>query len=504
MKKLFNKKILIVLVAVLVIIGAVKVVPLLGKTTNDSSTTAGRNVAADVKTVAAGGANNKATGTWEAGNVIKNETVYAKIDPAGNVKDTTVVNWFHFDGTIPDSIEDPVNLTDTQALNGSFKVQKNGQGVLVSSLDEGMQDVYYSGQTDKGLPVKLKINYYLDGKAIKPQNLAGKTGDVKIVFNVDNLTGVKTDLSYTDADGNSAVANKEIYTPLVTMISLELPADKFSQVQVTDGMMTVVGETIKVNMMVFPYPSSSVTLTMHADQFALGSASIIVQPQMPPLQSLDMEDKLATMNDGMKEINQLLGEAEEGSSQLSSGQTSMLDGLTKLKAGLDQLINLNQGEQKVAQGALTVNTMLQQSLQSYANTAGVGDLVKPVIAALEKQKDLLTAMLQGGEVNGQTLPSMDDGVAGMKQAQNGLDQLATGLQGSQAGAERLHTGIAQIRQQGIGKMQRGVADSLNELRIGQAQINMMKEKVNDYDSFMGKPNGVSSRVQFVIQTEEIK
>jgi putative membrane protein len=502
MKKLFNKKFVMVLLVALVLAGAA--IPIYGKLAA-STTAKNQTKSTDVaKSSADNDVAVKANSDFNAADTTKNETVYAKLDPAGNVKDTTVVNWYHFNGDVPASIDDPVALSNDKALNGKFIVKKTDTGVKISSLDADMKDIYYSGQTQKGLPVKIKIDYFLNGQAIEPKDLAGKSGDVKIVFNADNLTDSTSNLKYKDAGGKSAVAQKEIYTPLVTMISLDLPADKFSNVEAPDGLITVVGETMKVNWMLFPYPSSSVALTMHAEDFALASASIIVQPKMPPLQDLNMEDKLVAMNDGITQMDQALGKVEDGSTQLSSGQSSILDGINKIKDGLGQLITLNQAEEKVAQGALTVNTMLVAGLQPYVDNPVVGDKLKPVIEALNKQKDLLTTLIQGGEINGQTLPAMSVGSSGLQQAQGGLDKLSAGVQISKAGAASLHDGVAQIREQGIGKMQSGVADSLNELRIGQAQIDLMKEKVESFDSFMGKPQNVSSRVQFVIQTDEIK
>jgi len=502
-KKLFNKKLLIVLLAALILIGAVKFVPMYGKAA-DSSTSNIKKTAATDKTSADTDAVTEATADYNAKDITKNETVYAKLEPGGKVKDTTVVNWFHFNGAVPASIDDPVALDNNQALNGKFVVRKTGTGVTISSLDQNKKDIYYSGRTKRELPVKIKIDYYLDGKTIDPKALSGKTGEVKMVFSADNQTGSSINIDYKDANGQAATAKKEIYTPLVTMISLELPAEKFSNVAAPDGLVTVVGETMKVNWMMFPYPSSSVVLTMHADDFALASASIIVQPEMPPLQDLGMEDKLVAMNDGISQMDQALGKVESGSAQLSSGQSSMLDGLNKIKDGLNQLISLNQAEEKVAQGALTVNNLLVAGLQPYTDAPGIGDKLKPVIAALEKQKDLLTTLIQGGEIEGQTLPAMSVGSSGLEQAKNGLDKLAAGTKSTQAGAELLHNGVTQIRQQGISKMQAGVTGSLDELRIGEAQISLMKEKVKDFDRFMGKPEGVSSSVQFVMQTEEIK
>ena len=43
-----------------------------------------------------------------------------------------------------------------------------------------------AGKSNGQLPVDVKITYYLDGQEIAPENLAGKSGKVKIRFDYTN------------------------------------------------------------------------------------------------------------------------------------------------------------------------------------------------------------------------------------------------------------------------------------------------------------------------------
>ena len=47
-------------------------------------------------------------------------------------------------------------------------------------------DIYYQGKTDKELPVKQTISYYLDGEKMDPDEIAGKSGKVTIRFDYKN------------------------------------------------------------------------------------------------------------------------------------------------------------------------------------------------------------------------------------------------------------------------------------------------------------------------------
>ncbi len=497
MKKLSNKKIAI-LIAMVLILGLAISTPMLAKTISSSS--AKHKVAAasqdEVNKV-------KESPAIPVGDISKNETVYAKLDSNGTVQDTTVVSWFHFDAGVPAGLNDPVKLSNPKALNGSFKVENAGDGIKLSELAQDKKDVFYSGQTDKALPVNSKISYYLDGKAIKPEQLIGKSGDVKIVVSIENQLKSQESIAY-NSSGKELSSSKAIYTPLMTMVSVDLPIENFSNVEAPDGIVTAVGETMKVNWVLFPYPDSEATLTMKADKFELGAINMVVQPKMPPIPSLDMEGKLNELNDGLGKLDETLQQVEAGSQQLAAGQSKLADGIIKVKEGTGKLILLSKAEEQLAQGALLINSKLIEALQPYADSPSAAAMVKPLLAGLDKQKSVLNTMVQGGEMNGQTLPPMSAASGSLQTAQGALTQLADGAETSRQAAEKMHSGIGQIREQGITPIKSGLSKSLDDLHIGECQKAIMERKVNNYDTFMGKDRNITGRVQFIIQTEELK
>ena len=499
MKNLFNKKLATAMILLLVLlVGVALAKPMWAKPL--SSTPENQKISTTNKLA------NKHDNTAQpeaAGAISKNETVYAKIKANGAVKDTTVVNWFHFDGAVPAQLNDPVKLGQVKALNGSFTVQSSPTGVSLKDFEPGKQDIFYSGRTDKALPVKTEIQYYLDGQAIKSEELPGKSGEVKIVIDLANQMHSQEAITYNNGD-QMASSSKEIYTPLMTMISLELPIEQFSNVEAPEGLVTVVGQTMKVNWMLFPYPDAQAVLNMQAENFQLGSIQMVVQPKMPPLPDIDAQkSKLEEMHQGLGEVDKALQEAENGSAQLASGQTKIKNGIVRIQDGTGKLILLNQAEEKIAAGALQINNGLLQAVQPYADNPTAANLVKPLLAALQKQQELLKSMVEGGEINGQKVPAMSTNSSALQMAQTALGQLAEGSDKSSAGAQQLHEGIGQIRAQGINKMQSGVTNSLNELNIGLGQKKIMEAKVNSFDSFLGKDSDVKGSVQFIIQTDEL-
>lgn len=438
---------------------------------------------------------------------MKSETVYARLTASGAVKDTTVVNWFHFSGKHANAFSDPVRLTDTKPMNGRFSVVSDNQGtVRLSKLPVNQRDVFYAGKANQQLPVDIRISYWLNGRPVQPQALVRASGDVKIAIKATNRLSRAEGLGYVDSSsGQKVTASKRMYTPLMTMVSVDLPIDKFSAVQAPDGIVTVVGETQKVNWILFPYPEAEAVLTMKADDFEMNGMSIMVQPKMPAMTEIKIEDKLVTLSDSLGKMDNALVKLETGADQIAGGQNTMKDGIIKLSEGLDQLITLNEAEVKLAQGALLINSKLLEQLKGFADNPMVGDKLKPVLEALGQQNKALTLLVMGGDAGkGQTIPAMDSTAAGLKQVQDTLGQLGGGFDKTVQGAAAVKTGVQRVRQDGVTAMQQGVAQAINQVRMGEAEKRAAEKRAAQYVTFLGKPHDCGGKVQFVYQTEEIK
>ena len=113
----------------------------------------------------------------------KEETVYFISDANGQVKKTVVSDWLkNKDGS--DKLEDKSDLQNIENVKSDADFEKGKDGEITWKADG--EDVYYQGTTDKKAPVDVKVTYYLDNKEIKPEELAGKSGKVKIRFDYTN------------------------------------------------------------------------------------------------------------------------------------------------------------------------------------------------------------------------------------------------------------------------------------------------------------------------------
>ena len=109
----------------------------------------------------------------EAEEAGKEETVYVIAKADGSADDVIVSEWLkNKDGS--DTLKDASDLKDITNVKGDETFTQNGDEI---TWDAQGNDIYYQGTTEKELPVTEKITYYLDGKEMKPEEIAGKCSE---------------------------------------------------------------------------------------------------------------------------------------------------------------------------------------------------------------------------------------------------------------------------------------------------------------------------------------
>ena len=112
----------------------------------------------------------------------KEETVYIFTDAYGKQRDITVSNWLK-NPEKKDTIEDESVLQEIENVKGDETFSRDGSKLVWKANGN---DIYYQGTTSRQPPVSEKITYYLDGKEIAAEDLAGKSGKVKIHIDYTN------------------------------------------------------------------------------------------------------------------------------------------------------------------------------------------------------------------------------------------------------------------------------------------------------------------------------
>ncbi len=322
----------------------------------------------------------------------KAETVYIKSDAVGNTKEITVETMLKHPSDGSD-IRDQSNLKDIRNTKGDEEYSRGSDGSLI--WENHGEDITYKGSSDAELPVKVKVSYSLDGEQISPEELAGKSGRVKIRFDYEN-TSTET----------VTVQNKsyEVQTPFLVMSTLLLPSDTFSNIEVENGRLMQMDDRNMVIGCAMPGLADSLQLsgyevtedidipdyvevTADAQEFELEFTATIITPGL--LEDLDTDElkDADDFADGMDELKDGVEDLDEGVTELYDGLKEFYNyldeytsGVTKLRDATKQLWEgtgkLNESSKALNDGAAALQSGLEQlnmALRAASGTSGGSD-----------------------------------------------------------------------------------------------------------------------------------
>ena len=377
--------------------------------------------------------------------VYKEETVYVNAKASGKTDKVTVSNWLKNSGSVSGNLEDESTLSDIKNVKGDEKYTADGDKLTWSTDSE---DIYYQGTTDKKLPVSVKLKYYLDGKEMKPSELKGKSGHLKIT--VDYKNNEKKNVS---VDGKDT----EVYTPFVMMTGMILPNETFSNVTIDNGKIISDGNKnivvgfgmpgLKDSLNLSSEESDKVTipesLSIEADvkDFTMSSTYTVALSDL--LDDVDM-DSIVNVDD----LQTALDDLEDAALQLVSGSDTLADGAGTLADGVNTYTEgvdtLNAGIQKY----LGSNGELSGSVTEYVN--GVNKVVKGV----QDYTDGVNTLADG-------VSSYVDGEKQLAAGASQLTQLSTGLKKVQSAIAKMEAST-----DGKGKDREDIKVASSELAAG--------------------------------------
>lgn len=335
----------------------------------------------------------------------KEETVYVKADARGTVKNIIVSDILR-NGTFADTISDRSDLTDIKNVKGKETFKKGENGELIWQADG--KDIYYQGKSEKTLPVELKVTYYLEGKEIEPEALAGKAGNIKIRFEYVNHE-VRT----------VAVGGEErsIATPFIAVTGLFLDEEKFMNVEMENGKVISDGSRIMAGGIAVPGLADSIALsevedmeeldvpeylelTAYTTGFELPMTMTAITSDFAEDMDLDDLDTYEDLKDDMQELKDASVELVDGTHELVDGVIELQDGAAELYDGAVELddgakelqdgaVELDDGAYDLRDGALELkdalkayNEGMNTLLAAMANADGNGNDITVVAAQL--------------------------------------------------------------------------------------------------------------------------
>ncbi len=429
----------------------------------------------------------------------KDESVYVKADAAGRPTEKTVeVVLKKIEGSDP--IEDRSNLREIKNTEGNEEYTEAGEGRYL--WQNNGEDIHYKGKSDEALPVNVRITYYLEGQEVSAEEIAGKTGKVKIRFDYENSTDV----------------------PFMVLSAAMLPADVFSDVEVKNGRLLDLGDQKAVIGFAFPglmdtlklvdyEPTEEIELPEYveiearAEEFALDfTASVVSTGLFEELEDKDLEDldklpeDMDELTDASSEIRDAAQELADGGSEFGDYLSQYFDGLSQLSQGTDSLDQgltmLSQNISKISEGSKSLQGGLEQIDQS---------LAKVDLSALSSSESSEAAAAARA-----ALESLGQNSAALKEK---LGEIGTELEAVQSFAENVSTYIGQVQalQQAVEEMpepdlaaadeENGWTESLNAEATSQAKAQAIEMIDQILDSV---PEDTRDEIEAAVNMEDIE
>ncbi len=439
----------------------------------------------------------------------KSETVYFMLGNDGALEKTVVVNAFSEHGDEIVDYGDYINVENLSSLSGF-----SGDGEKLSFKPDSDDVFYYRGELeDAESPWVIELSYTLDGKEVKPEELAGATGLLKMKVLVKPA-------SMNDFVNNYAIQMQGAFINGVS----EIMADGAS--------VMAIGSQYQVGSIVLPKKEKEFLITAQVDGLELGAFTFtaVATEFDGEFDAEGIKDGVEKLSDGSMEVLNGIAGLQEGIQQTDGGLSSIAGASSQLMQAAN---GLKQGAEGIhggltefapsltqfSEGTKGLLGAVQQSNQGLAQVKAIAEgavmspdpsvqaLAKALLGQIELGAQLETNLMQlsAGEeqavaglqgllqAQGDFVSGMNEYTAGVGQEVYGLNQLSGGVKQLSAGADALYGG------------QKEFVVGMDEAKIQLEQVigSLDTEVQSAPKSFVSEKNKVDS-VQFIMRTPEIR
>lgn len=410
--------------------------------------------------------------------VQKDESVFVTLAQNGSEKEKIVSEWLHSDNKNVD-IKDRSELKNIKNIKGEEQPSINGQDLTWKSDNN---DIYYQGQSEKELPLEVKIDYYMNGTKVEPKDIAGKSGKLKIEFSIVNKDGHKVEI-----DGKE----RTIYTPFMAASIINLPLENFKNVKISSGELIADANNQIVAFVSLPGIKESLDvdtkdldinldskLVIESDvtDFEMGPIMVTATPKLPDeLKKFKEAKDLDELTDGLKELKDATSKLVDGTGKLSEGAKlldskvgilnssygSLNSGINTLNSGAKELYS---GSTSLKNGASELNGGIGLLSSEFNNVKGK----LPTLLGQAEQLSKGTSQLKAG--NAQLAENMAKLEAGTKKAADASKALS-------AGADKLSNGLGQLEKEVVGGLtaqEQVMGSVMKDMAIVDTNINALK------------------------------
>lgn len=419
----------------------------------------------------------------------KSEVAYVDLSYDGAPEGAYVVN--RFDVEQGGTVEDHGGYTLVKNLTNTEEIVRDGDA---ATFDASEGTFFYQGNLGKvELPWNIRLEYFLDGRNVDADELAGKDGHVEIVMSTSQNPGV----------------DPAFFGSFMLQVSFTLDPAKCSNLVADGATVSDAGADQTVAFTVLPGKDGSFALSADVTDFEMAGVQVVGMAYSSPVEVPDtsgVTDGMQQLADGVSEVasgsNSLAGGGSglvAGAHQLSDGAAKAAEGAAAIAAGGSAVV---EGSERIGGGISAQAegmSKLKSSIENMSTTLPP-DLYNQLIGAIEKASD---GMQQLNSAYGQYAAGVEQYVDGVDGLASGLGELESGSSSLAAGIRRYVSGMEQLN----GGIQ-SLDDETSKLpSVVQGEIDDMMAEFDFPEfaprSFVSALNSNVRSVQFVMTTPDI-
>lgn len=407
--------------------------------------------------------------------------------------DTSVVQEMeeNAEDTLASAIKDELSVPAGSAVDANTRKetvyifadsQGNKDYITVNEkvTDSDGKETLNKTESVENAPVAMKVTYKLDGKELKPEEMAGKSGKVTIRFDYTN-NQKKT----VTIDGKE----QTVCVPFTMITGMMLPTDIYSNIEITNGKLTKVGDSIVALGMTMPGLSDTFKLTFADEKLDIDIPEYFEVTANVKNFALDMTMSVATTNflsdidaDAITidDLKKTVASMDDASSQLASGAVTLQEGTMKLDESIpaltDGINQLNTGANTLREG---IYAYADGAAKAYEGSVSLDDNMQAYSEGMGTLYDTLKNSGIDAKVNEAAAGAgaLYDGAGTLD---SGIDSLVSGTETLSSGSSALMEGMAQLVT-GADALSMGTTQLKLSLETGKTQAASSYKAA--YDSF---------------------
>lgn len=352
----------------------------------------------------------------------KEEVVYVMTNANGQVDNVNVVNIFG-----KGSVTDYGNYSSVKMLNTTDTIKQDGDKITFTTDKD---KVYYQGTLkDTEIPWDISIIYLLDGKEIKPFELAGKDGALEIHITIKK----------------NKKCTSDFYDGFALQAALSLDTENCKNIKADGATLANVGANKQISYTVLPGKGLDAVICADVTDFEMDAIAIngVKLDLDVDIDDEELMDKVDDIIKASRKLNKAAKKVSNGTDKLEDGGSGLLDGADSLSEGVDSMdtgiTSLDSGVQNMQKALNTLNA------KSDSLTDGSGSMKKALLTlqkslsgvsvSTKQLKQLISSSasvkkgisdLYDGAVSLQAALSYDSYKAAMKQEGLDMDELQSG------------------------------------------------------------------------------